>query len=152
MDKLQGQADVFINRSREETFKFLCDPDVDPAELTPFEDKIIEGGTTHGVGYVCRTTIDLAARELDCTTRCIEYDPPRRLVTRLEGDLEGTQAWELRPENDGTRAQLSFEVVKPEWLPAYLKDKTTGARWSQRLVEQTLENVKTTLEGPKTIA
>jgi uncharacterized protein YndB with AHSA1/START domain len=146
METLHAKASIFINRPINRTFEFLCDPRVDPTELTPLEEHVTERSQTVGVGFVCRATIELAARELSCETRCIELEPPHRLVTRLEGDLEATQVWELAPEEEGTRAELSIEIIAPKWLPAYLRDETTAARWTKVLAEQTLAKLKASLE------
>lgn len=147
MNKIQATGSTHINRSSEEVFEFLCDPDVDPAELTPMEDRITDWQAMRGVGSSCRTTIEFVARELECTTTCIEFDPPHRLTTQIDGDLAGTQRWQLTPQEDGTQLQLTFEMVEPQWLPAYLREETTAARWAQMLVDQTLTNVKSALES-----
>lgn len=146
MKTLYAKASIFINRPVSQTFEFLCDPRVDPTELTPLEEHVTERSQTAGVGFMCRATIEFAARQLRCETRCVELEAPHRLVTRLEGDLEATQTWELVPEAEGTRTELSLEIVAPTWLPAYLRDETTAARWSQTLTEQTLAKLKSSLE------
>ena len=143
---LKAGGSTYINRPLNETFEFLCNPAVEPTDLSPFEEKMVEREALWGVGATCRSIIELAARELSCTTRCVEYEPPRRLATRLEGDLEGHQNWILSAENGGTRAELSLEFTAPKWLPGYLHDEVNAARWSQTLVEQTLTRVKTALE------
>ena len=149
METLHAKANTFINRPVSQAFEFLCDPRTDPTELTPLEEHVTERSETFGVGFMCRVTKEMAARELSCKTRCIELEPPRRLVTRLEGDLEATQTWELAPEEEGTRAELNLEIIAPKWLPAYLRDETTAARWSQMLADQTLAKLKASLEEPQ---
>lgn len=146
IETLRAEGNTFINRSVGEVFEFLCNPDIDPVELTPFEDWVTERSESPGIGSVLRTTVEFAARELDCVARCVDFEPPHRLGMRLEGDLEGMQSWHLASEDAGTRAHLSIEMVKPEWLPAYLQDEKTAGRWCHMLVDQTLVNVKTTLE------
>jgi carbon monoxide dehydrogenase subunit G len=146
MDRLYAERDTYIERPPQEVFAFLCDPNVDQAEITPFEDRVTEQSTEPGVGAICRTTVELAARDLDCISRCIEFDPPRRLVMQLEGDLTGRQAWELEPQDNGTRAHLTVDIVAPTWLPQYLRDDRTAANWTTMLADQTLQNVKSALE------
>lgn len=148
METLRADGDTIINRPIEQVFEFLCNPDVDPAELTPMEDRFIEWNERRGIGTICRSTIEFAARELDCIARCVEFEPPQRLGMRLEGDLHGMQVWHLSREDDATRAQLSIDIEKPEWTPAYLRDQDTAAHWGRTLVEQVLENVKSALETP----
>lgn len=60
--------------------------------------------------------------------------------------MEDTETWRLAPEGPGTQAQLALVLDRPEWTPAYLRDDTTADRWGQMLIDQTLTNVKTTLE------
>lgn len=144
--RFQAEGSTRIRRAPDEVFRFLCNPDVDPADLTPMEDRIVEWQEMQGVGSLCRMTIELAARELECVSRCIEFEPPHRLATRLEGDLEGSQTWRLAKENGDTRLQLSLDVARPEWTPEYLRDEQAAKNWGQMLVDQTLENVKSALE------
>lgn len=144
--RFQSEGSTLIRRAPDEVFTFLCDPDVDPADLTPMEDRVVEWQDRRGVGSQCRMTIELAARELECVSRCIEFEPPRKLVTRLEGDLEGTQTWRLKGEDGDTRLHLSLDLARPAWTPEYLRDEQTASNWGQMLVDQTLENVKSALE------
>ena len=147
MDNIcQAQSSTFINKPVTIAFDFLCDPPVEQTALSPLEEKMIKQAPLRGIGAACQSVIELAARKLNCTTRCIEYAPPQRLVTRLEGDLQGIQDWHLSAENGGTRLQLRFEFTMPEWLPAYLHNNVNATRWSEMLVEQTLARVKTALE------
>lgn len=147
MERFEAEGSTVIARSREAVFTFLCQPDVDPAELTPMEDRVVEWERTKGVGAVSRTTIEFAARELDVTSTCIEFDPPRQLAVALSGDLEGRQVWRLAEEDGGTRLHLDLDLARPEWTPQYLKDEQVAENWGQMLVDQTLENVKGALEG-----
>lgn len=146
MDRLYAERDAYIQRTPQDVFAFLCNPDVDQAEITPFEDRVTEQSREPGVGAICRTTVELAARDLDLISRCVEFDPPRRLVMQLEGDLTGRQAWELEPEDGGTRAHLTIDIGAPDWLPQYLRDDRTAANWTTTLADQTLDNVKSALE------
>jgi len=145
-DRFQAEGNTRIARSPDEVFRFLCDPDVDPADLTPMEDRVVEWQKMEGVGSLCRMTIELAARELECVSRCIEFEPPHKLATRLEGDLEGTQTWRLANEDEDTRLHLSLDMARPQWTPEYLRDERVAGNWGQMLVDQTLENVKSALE------
>lgn len=147
MDTIHGEGAIHINRSPDEVFEFLCDPDVDPAELTPLEDRITDWQALCEVGSTSRVMIEFAARKLNCLARCTAFEPSRLLATRLEGDLEGEQVWQLAPESGGTRLHLALDFVEPVWLPTYLQDDTTAARWGERLAEATLANVKAALEG-----
>ena len=146
MDTIQAEGTVHIHRSPEQVFAFLCNPNVDPAALTPMEDRFVEWQEMSGVGSICRSVVEFAARELNCTTRCTEYEPPHRLATRMEGDLVGAQNWRLSPAGTGTELHLSLSIEKPIWLPSYLRDETTAERWGEMLVEQTLENVRSALQ------
>lgn len=147
MERFEAEGSTVIARSPQEVFAFLCEPDVDPAELTPMEDRVVEWQETKGVGSVSRTTIQFAARELDVTSTCVEFEPPERLAVKLEGDLQGRQLWQLAEEDGGTRLHLDLDIVRPEWTPRYLQEEQVAEHWTQMLVDQTLENVKGALEG-----
>lgn len=147
MHTFHSEADILIERSVNETFEFLCNPSLDRAELTPLEDTITSLNETKGVGSSRRVTIELAARKLDCVFYCVTFEPPHQLVMRVEGDLEGIQTWQLTAEGNHTRARLLFEVAAPLWTPGYLRDEVVADRWSHRLAEETLTNIKTILES-----
>lgn len=145
MERFQAEGSTFIGRSVREVFAFLCDPDVDAAALTPMEDRVVEGEGTKGVGSVTRTTIELAARELDVTSRCVAFEPPHKMAMSLEGDLQGSQMWEMAQEGDGTQLHLALDIERPDWMPQYLQEEQAAKNWAQMLVDQTLENVKMAL-------
>lgn len=146
-ERFQAEGSTVIGRSRQAVFAFLCDPGVDPAALTPMEDEVVAWQETKGVGSVTRTTIELAARELEVTSTCVEFEPPQQLGLRLEGDLQGTQRWRLEEADSGTRLYLALDIARPEWTPQYLKQEQVAQNWGRMLVDQTLENVKAALEG-----
>ncbi|MBI3943153.1 MAG: SRPBCC family protein [Chloroflexi bacterium] len=146
MDQLHCDGSIYINRPIDEVFDFICNPDVDLAELTPMEDEVTESNVIRGVGATIRLTVEFAARKLTYVCRCVEYTPPHRLAQEFEGELEGMQTWHLRPEGEHTLAHLMIDLVLPKWTPAYLHDKTTAEHWGQMLVDQTLNNVKSAIE------
>jgi hypothetical protein len=41
----------------------------------------------------------------------LEAEPPRRILSRIGGDFEGTGEWRFEPEGDGTRAELDWRPV-----------------------------------------
>jgi uncharacterized protein YndB with AHSA1/START domain len=148
MEPLHCESSIYIDRPIGEVFEFLANPSVKPEELTPLEDWVEERDEVRGVGAERRATVEFAARVLEYVARCTEYEPPHRLSSQFEGDLEGNETWQLVSESSGTRVQLTLNFVRPEWTPAYLRDKTTADRWGQMLVDQTLANVKAALEQP----
>jgi hypothetical protein len=85
--------------------------------------------------------MEIAARQLEYSVWCTEFEPPRRLTCQLQGDLQGGSIWRLRPDGEGTRAELILDIALPRWTPAYLRDETIGARWGEMLVNQYLANV-----------
>lgn len=145
MERFQAEGSVFLAREPGEVFGFLCDPAVDAAELTPMEDRVVAGQGTKGVGSTTRTTVELAARELDVVSRCVEFEPGQKLALGLEGDLQGSQVWQMAAEGDGTRLHLALDIERPAWTPAYLQEEQAAQNWAQMLVDQTLENVRRAL-------
>ncbi|MSP12256.1 MAG: hypothetical protein EXR62_04775 [Chloroflexi bacterium] len=146
MDQLHCDGTTYIDRPMDEVFDFICNPKVDRAELTPMEDKVTESHIVSGVGSTIRMTVEFAARKLTFVSRCVEHNPPQRLTQQFEGDLEGTQTWNLETEGAGTLVHLVINLLLPTWTPAYLKDKTTAEHWGQMLVDQTLDNIKSAIE------
>jgi uncharacterized protein YndB with AHSA1/START domain len=149
MKPLHCKGSTYIDQPVAEVFEFLANPKINPEELTPLEDEVTERDQMPGIGTETHMTVEFAARELKYVARCTEYKPPHRLVSQLEGDMmEGTEAWDLASQRDGTRAYLTLELIRPEWTPAYLRDDITADRWGQMLVDQTLANVKSAVERP----
>ena len=149
MENFEAEGSTFIDRPVEEVFDFICNPDVDPAELTPMEDRVTDWQELGGVGAFYRATIELAARELDCVVHCVEHERPRKLTTHMEGDLESRQRWQLAPENGGTRLSLDIELERPHWVPPYLREERAARNWAQMLVEQTLALVRGAMQGER---
>ncbi len=142
MNSLHVQGNTHINLPAGQVFAFLCHPTVDRAHLTPLECRTAEGGGVYGPGFVARMEIEIAARQLEYSVWCTEFEPPRRLTCQVQGDLHGGSAWRLRPDGEGTRAELILDITLPRWAPAYLRDETIGTRWGEMLVNQWLTNIR----------
>lgn len=149
MKPIHCEDSTYIDRPITEVFEFLANPSIKQEKLTPLEDQVIKQNELRGLGAVSRATVEFAARQLEYLTRCTEYEPPHRLTRQFEGDLEGSERWQLTTENTGTHAQLTLHLVRPDWTPAYLRDNTTANRWGHMWVDQTLANIKSALEQPQ---
>ncbi len=78
--------------------------------------------------------------QLHCTVRVDDAVRNERLVTTVDGDLQGPARLELRPADDGTEARLAweFELRAPLLRPLALLGRPAMAWAHDRIVERGL--------------
>ena len=92
-------------------------------------------------GRVARVTIQAPLPyQLHCTVRVDEATPHQRLVTTVDGDLQGPARLELRAVDGGTEARLawSFELRAPLLRTLALLGRPAMAWAHDRIVERGL--------------
>jgi hypothetical protein len=149
--RFEAEDRIRIDRSPEVVFDFLRDPRHGVA-VTPLEDRVTGDPGEPGIhcrGDVCYFRLEIAAREVSYEGHCEGFERPRELKLRLEGGLDGRQAWRFEPLGDGdaTEVTLHAEMVMPRFMHPYLQQPAAAHNWGEMLVRETLENLKQLLEG-----
>ena len=115
-----------------------------PSGLRAFDiDGATSGDGTDALvtGRVARVTIQAPLPyQLHCTVRVDEATPHQRLVTTVDGDLQGPARLELRAVDGGTEARLawSFELRAPLLRTLALLGRPAMAWAHDRIVERGL--------------
>jgi uncharacterized protein YndB with AHSA1/START domain len=79
--------------------------------------------------------------QLRCDIRVLDAVTDRRLVTVVDGDLEGPARLELTPTADGTEARLKWELdLRAPLLRSFARVARPAMAWAHdRIVERGLE-------------
>jgi uncharacterized protein YndB with AHSA1/START domain len=79
--------------------------------------------------------------QLHCDVRVVDAVSERRLVTVVEGDLEGPARLELTPTADGAEARLAWELeLRAPLLRSFARVARPAMAWAHdRIVERGLE-------------
>jgi len=144
---VETDADVWIDASVESVFGFMDEP-TNQAAVTPSlrtADRIerLENG-----GNRARYVYEMFGVTFTGEVAASIYEPDRRIVYEMTGDLEGTITFEFESADGGTgltyAATYEIPGPLPEWLVAPV------VRWyNDREVETLLATVKERLEqGP----
>jgi carbon monoxide dehydrogenase subunit G len=105
-----------------------------------------EGPDAYGLGARVRATGMVLGFPVATTLEIVEFDPPRRLVSRTTGRLRSHSTWEFAPAEGGTRVTFTGEYDVPGGLlrliggPLVQRELETNA-------EISLRNLKAALEG-----
>jgi carbon monoxide dehydrogenase subunit G len=105
------EESVVIDRPPQEVFDFLSKFDntaVYDSSVTTSEQV---GPGPVGMGTRGRGTSKIMGRRFDWTVEVVEFDPPRRMVSRsVEGKLNFTVTFTLEPADGGTRVTQRIDA------------------------------------------
>lgn len=104
------QESIFIPKPPQEVFDYISDPNHLPEwDSAIVESQQIDDGPVK-VGTRTKGKSKILGRRFDWSTEVTEFDPPRRVVSRGEGDLKFTVIHITEPEGDGTRFTARVEA------------------------------------------
>jgi uncharacterized protein YndB with AHSA1/START domain len=109
---IQLEHAVVIDRSIEEVFAFVTDPDKTSLwQSTSLETEQISKGPM-GVGTTLRDTSTFLGRRIESTYEVTENEPPHRQCVRItSGPIPGSGCYLFEPTDDGsTRFTQNFEA------------------------------------------
>jgi len=144
-----GQGSILIEAPVEAVFDFISDPETRWEFITPLEvHRQIDA--ISGAVLLDRYEVEIAGRTLRSETRIVSIDRPRLVIRDVQGDVNSTQIFSLSRRDGSTELTLvlSYEV-EPDW-PAYFREQPTAYYFSQTLVDQMLEEIRTVLEVEQT--
>lgn len=105
------EESVVIARPPQEVFDFLSKFD----NIAVFDSSVTTseqiGGGPVGMGTRGRGASKVMGRRFDWTVEVVEFDPPRRMVSRsVEGKLNFTVTFTLEPADGGTRVTQRIDA------------------------------------------
>lgn len=140
------EAEVVIDAPIEAVFEYVASPE-HHAEMNPNVVAVTDVTELPNGGHEAAFTFQMLGRDLHARVRDVEFDPPRRHVFEVEGDVDARTAYDLASADGGTRLRFTNEIDPPG---SGLFGRVAGValrRYFQRNAEATLANAKLILEA-----
>ena len=136
---------ISINAPVEKVFAFIEDP-VNFPEVWPsmMEIKDVEELPTGGRKY--NWVYKMLGVRLEGTTETTEYVANQRIVSKSAGGIETTFVWELLPEGEGTKLNVSIEYTVPVPVLGKLAEGLI-VKLNEREADTLMANLKDRLEA-----
>jgi len=134
---------IEVDAPVEAVFDYMDDPH-NQSEISPSITDIrdVEQDET---GKSLAFTYEMAGVSLDGRLETETYDPETEIVFDMQGALSGTITWEFEPTDGGTQVTYGAEYDFPsDVLEAVVRP--FAARYDERELRTTLENLKTRVE------
>jgi ligand-binding SRPBCC domain-containing protein len=139
---------VTINRSPEDVWAFLTDPD----NLTTYEsqvtelEQLTEGEVAAGTRF--RGVSKVLGRPITWTSEIVRFEPVSAYATKtVEAKLPFAVAWTLTPEGDGTRMDYRLEAESGLGGVFGKLGEPVVVKAQQRTLRTNLANLKALLES-----
>jgi uncharacterized protein YndB with AHSA1/START domain len=133
----------------EGVFELLADPARGP-EWTPnlLSVEPLQDGQAAGPGAETRLLVNMAGRPSKGTGRCVEWDPPHRLVLASSLDLgvNSTTTFQLTPTKSGTAVAARVEYTLTTGALGRLVGGLLGDSLARRDLRKALANLKAQVE------
>ena len=103
---------ITINAPSEKLFKYVTEPDKLP-EIWPslIENKDVE--RLPNGGNRTRFIYKMAGMRFEGISEDTEFIPNQRVVSKIQGGVEGEVIWEFQPDDGGTDVTLKSEYTVP---------------------------------------
>ena len=136
---------ISINAPVEKVFAHIEDP-VNFPEVWPsmVEVKDVEELPTGGRKY--NWVYKMLGVRLEGTTETTEYVANQRIVSKSAGGIETTFVWELLPEGEGTKLNVSMEYIVPVPVLGKLAEGLI-VKLNEREADTLVANMKDMLEA-----
>jgi len=142
MEKVERS--ITINAPVDKVFAYITDPKNEMEWLPGNTD--VRDITGQGVGQRWGYTYKMMGVPFKGEDEVLEYTPNQRYVTKSTGGIRSTWSWTFKPEDGGTRLNVTVEYTIP--VPVLGK---VGERLALGQVEREADlaaaNIKARLEG-----
>lgn len=137
---MEAVAKSVIDRPREAVFEFMDVPE-NQARISPRLSNVEMIGVLDNGGKRARYTYRLG-RTFEGEVRGVVHEPPERIVFELSGDLDGRLEWTFETVDDATRVTYAadYDLGLPP-IVGWLLEPIV-ARYNQRELERTLQNLE----------
>ena len=135
-----------IGAPAERVFAILTDPDRLP-QYAPGVGRVEDvRRSPDGILSSGRIIYSVMGIDFPMTVTIAEHAPPRRLVVRMAGGIDGTQTWTLEPQGDATRLGNRVEYEVRGGLLGKAINTLLVERMNEKNIERMLENLKLLVE------
>lgn len=140
-------ASVVINKPIQEVFDYAASPHNGPAFIPNLNENSNIQPEQPGIGQKFDWRFNMAGVDLRGQAEVTEYNSPHLAKIVSTGDSNSTWTYSFQEENGGTKVTLDVEYELAESAMQKLANKLVIEQLNQRSAEQSVENLKTILEG-----
>jgi uncharacterized membrane protein len=120
-----AQSEVFIAAPPEEVWSLISDLERGPEwSLVTLECKLTSGGP-RGLGSTYRSVSKFVASRVTTEHKIVEWEPARKMVSKVTKGGESTFTQLCEPEGEGTVLTMINEFSLPGAVPGFVAEKLT---------------------------
>jgi uncharacterized membrane protein len=121
-----AQSEVFIAASPQEVWSLISDLERGPEwSLVTLECKLTSDGPP-GLGSTYRSVSKFVASRVTTEHQIVEWEPPRRMVSKVTKGGESTFTQLCEPEGEGTVLTMINEFSLPGAVPGFVAERLVG--------------------------
>jgi uncharacterized protein YndB with AHSA1/START domain len=119
----RAESEVFIAASPEEVWAVISDLERGPEwSVVTLECQLTSDGPP-GLGCTYRSVSKFVASEVTTEHEIVEWEPPRRMVSRVIKGAESTFTQTCEPRGEGSVLTMCNEFAVPSALPGLVSEK-----------------------------
>ena len=143
----KASTSIVINKPLQEVFDYTASPYNGPAFIPNLNENINIHPEQPGIGQKWDWRFNMGGVDLRGQAEVTEVDPPHKVKIVSTGGSNSTWVYSFQEENGGTRVTVDIDYVIADTVLLKIADSLVIERLNQRTVEQSLDNLKTILEG-----
>ena len=137
-------AEIVINRSKDDVASFAMDPDNDPTWISGIVEAKTLTDPPFGKGTKVQRVAKFLGRRMEYTPEVIEYDPMGGLVMRTDKPFDMTIRYQFKETDGGTLAGIN---IQGEGTGFYNLAAPLLSRAVKRNITRDLKTLKKLLES-----
>lgn len=140
-------ASTVIHKPIQEVFDYTASPANGPAFIPNLNENTNIQPEQPGVGQKFDWRFNMAGVDLRGQAEVTEYNPPHNAKIVSTGDSNSTWVYSFEEADGGTKVTLEVDYEVAEGPLQKMANKVVIDQLNQRSADQSLENLKTILEG-----
>ena len=140
-------ASTVIHKPIQEVFDYTASPANGPAFIPNLNENTNIQPEQPGVGQKFDWRFNMAGVDLRGQAEITEYNSPHNVKIVSTGDSSSTWVYSFEEADGGTKVTLKVDYEIAESAMQKLANKLVVEQLNQKSAEQSLENLKTILEG-----
>ncbi len=140
-------ASTVVHKPIQEVFDYAASPANGPAFIPNLNENSNIQPEQPGVGQKFDWRFNMAGVDLRGKAEVTEYNSPHNVKIVSTGDSNSTWVYSFEEADGGTKVTLEVDYEVAQGVMQKMADKLVIDKLNQRSAEQSLENLKTILEG-----
>ncbi len=137
---------ILIKAPVEEVFSFMDAVERQP-EWLPSMIEVWDITDWPGLGTRWNWVFKMVGLRFEGESLVSEYVRNERIVVETSGGIDSAWRWLFRPEDNGTRIDLTVEYNVPGFILGRIADRLVVEKLNERETESALVNIKALVEG-----